>query len=371
MSFKKMLTQILLVSTILFASSCTRTPPTPPAVLRDWQTSTPEEQGMDSAKLEEMMEFIKEQGLDIDSVVVVRSGYIVLDEYPNREYGREYVHPLYSVKKSVFSALIGIAIQEGFSESVDQKVEDFFPERTIVNLDSQKQNMTLEHLLTMTSGLEWDERTYPYGDPRNNWTAALRRDDPALFALDRPMANGPGVEWVYNTGGSYLLSVIITKTTGYGYQRWILPQRGVYCAAGWKKQRIYVIPDLHTIVAFTANISDEDPDPESWLLYNFIGAAADWELFPGGRYTKYGLSFDYPGGMYVTAEMPIPGEEMVSEDSGWVQFDRDYPFEQIGVIGRQVVLKCWCSGYASEALLSDELCTAGGKGDPASSKYLP
>ena len=91
---------------------------------------------MDSAKLEEMMEFIKEQGLDIDSVVVVRSGYIVLDEYPNREYGREYVHPLYSVKKSVFSALIGIAIQEGFSESVDQKVEDFFPERTIVNLDS-------------------------------------------------------------------------------------------------------------------------------------------------------------------------------------------------------------------------------------------
>jgi len=210
----------------------------------------------------------------------------------------------------------------------------------------------------MTSGLEWDERTYPYGDPRNNWTAALRRDDPALFALDRPMANGPGVEWVYNTGGSYLLSVIITKTTGYGYQRWILPQRGVYCAAGWKKQRIYVIPDLHTIVAFTANISDEDPDPESWLLHNFIGAAADWELFPGGRYTKYGLSFDYPGGMYVTAEMPIPGEEMVSEDSGWVQFDRDYPFEQIGVIGRQVVLKCWCSGYASEALLSDELCTA-------------
>lgn len=418
MSIKEKLTQILLVGIILAVASCSSPTPTyifqvPERTDDGWETSTPEEQGMDSAKLVEMMEFIDEQDLDIDSVVVVRNGHIVLEEYPNQAYGRDDVHPLYSAKKSVFSALIGIAIQEGFIESVDQKVEDFFPERTIANLDSRKQNMTLEHLLTMTSGLEWDERTYPYGDSRNDWTAARTRDDPALFALDRPMANDPGMEWVYNTGGSHLLSVIITRTTGqstiefareflfgplgisevvwgddyqginnganllltprdmakfgylylnngtwegtqilpaewvarstethfvfsestgYGYQWWTLPQKGVYYAAGLYKQRIYVIPDLDMVVVFTANISNEDPDPEPWLLHNFIGAAVDWELLAGGRYTKYGLSFDYPGGMHVTAEMPIPGKEMVSDDSGWVQFDRDYPFEQIGVI---------------------------------------
>jgi len=111
---------------------------------------------MDSAKLDEMMESIDEMNLAIDSVVVVRNGYIVLEEYPDPNYGPDTLHQLYSATKSFTSALIGIAIQEGFIDNEEQRVLDLFPDRKIANLDSRKQNMTLEHLLTMTTGFEWN-----------------------------------------------------------------------------------------------------------------------------------------------------------------------------------------------------------------------
>ena len=186
---------------------------TPKEPTTEWQASTPEEQEMDSKKLDTMMDFIGKRGLAIDSVIVVRHGYIVLEEYPNPACSQNRLHEVHSVTKSFISALVGIAIREGFIESVEQRVVDFFPNRTIENLDSRKRSMTLEHLLTMTSGLEWDESTYPYGDSRNDVRQMYLSSDAAQFVLDRPMANDPGVGWLYNSGCSHLLSAIITQTT--------------------------------------------------------------------------------------------------------------------------------------------------------------
>jgi len=348
----------------------------------DWLTSTPEEQGMDSTKLDEMMEYIDELDLPIDSVIVVRHGYIVLEEYANPKYGPDTLHLLYSVTKSVTSALIGIAIEEGFIESVDQKVVDFFPERSIKNLDSQKQNMTLEHLLTMTTGFEWNA-----SDPTMPYTTVQMESssDPVQFVLDRPMATDPGGEWVYNNGASHLLSAIITKTTGYttlefareflfgplgisnvkwdlnrdpqgiycgfhgleltprdmakfgylylnngtwngkqivpaeyvarssetsflfwenegyGYQWWTFPQSGVYYASGMYGQRIFVVPDLDTVVVLTADLRKGAPG--SGLLHRFIIPACTGEVPPNSRYSRHGFSFDYPIGM-VISELP-------------------------------------------------------------------
>jgi parallel beta-helix repeat protein len=151
--------------------------------------------------------------IPIDSVVVVRNGYVVLEEYPRGD-SPNLLHELYSCTKSVSSALIGIAIGAGFIDSVQHRVLDFFPNRTFANLDSRKQAITLEHLLTMTSGLPWDEWTYTYGDSRNDVTRMMNSYDPVQFVLDRPMVSEPGTQWVYNSGGSHLLSAIINKTTG-------------------------------------------------------------------------------------------------------------------------------------------------------------
>jgi len=180
-----------------------------------WQTSIPENQGMNSTKLQELYVYTRDQNLPLDSVIVVRNGYIVYEDYPNPDvYGENDIHILYSVTKSFTSALIGIAIQEGYIEDVLDTVVSYFPNITIANLDAWKQAMTVEHLLNMMAGMEWDEWTYSYSDPRNDYTQMIYSGDCVQFVLDRPMAVAPGKLWRYNTGASHLLGAIIRQTTG-------------------------------------------------------------------------------------------------------------------------------------------------------------
>jgi len=176
---------------------------------KGWLTSTPEAQDMNGTKLDEMMEYIDENDIPIDSVIVVRNGNIVLEEYPLP--GSAYIHNIASCTKSFTSALVGIAIREGYIESIDQKVIDFFPDKVISNMDSRKQDMTIEHLLTMTPGFEWD---HDVDDPESDYYKIRASDDWTQYTLDRPMADNPGEEWVYCTGGSNLLSAIIERATG-------------------------------------------------------------------------------------------------------------------------------------------------------------
>ena len=97
---------------------------------------------MDSEMLADMLETIQEKDFDIDSVVVVRNGYMLVDAtvYPFKPGSR---HIIYSCTKSVVSALIGIAIDKGYIKGVDQPILDFFPERTVANLDANKQKIAL------------------------------------------------------------------------------------------------------------------------------------------------------------------------------------------------------------------------------------
>jgi hypothetical protein len=93
---------------------------------------------------------------------------------------------------------------------VNQPILEFFPEKTIANLDERKRAITIEHLLTMASGLETKD-SYLYGWAGLNdmrWSA-----DWAQYVLDRPMADIPGKEFEYSNGVSYLLSAIVQKTT--------------------------------------------------------------------------------------------------------------------------------------------------------------
>lgn len=238
------------VSTITPSPSPTQTPKEPayPWPTTGWQTSTPEKQGMDSKKLDEMMISITEQNLAIDSVLTVRHGYIVFEKYPGLLDDKDIIHPIYSCTKSVMGALIGIAVKEGFIDSLQHKVLDYFSDRTIQNLDSRKKSITLEHLLAMTGGMEWDEWRYPYTDPRNDWIKALYSSDTVQYVLDLPMASDPGVIWNYNGGYSYLLSAILTKTTkdntldfarkylfdplGISELNWNRDRNGIYDGAG-------------------------------------------------------------------------------------------------------------------------------------------
>jgi CubicO group peptidase (beta-lactamase class C family) len=105
------------------------------------------------------------------------------------------------------STLIGIAIDQGDINGVDQRVVDFFPGRTFAYLEAQKQAMTLDDLLTMRSGLDWQE-----GDTAYN--ALYLSRDWVQFVLDEPMAQAPGSAFNYCSGCSHVLSAIIQQSTG-------------------------------------------------------------------------------------------------------------------------------------------------------------
>ncbi len=178
-----------------------------------WRSSTPEQQGMDSELLLEMLDHIREREANIHSLLILRKGHLVLEAYFD-PYHKDISHVVHSVTKSITSALVGIAIDQGYIDGVDQPVLSYFPERTFSNIDPAKQAMTIEHLLTMTSGLSWPELDSSYISPSNPVRQMYRSQDAVQFVLDSPMAEEPGVRFNYNTGASHLLSAVIQETTG-------------------------------------------------------------------------------------------------------------------------------------------------------------
>ncbi len=177
-----------------------------------WTTTTPEEQGMNSTILDEMIQFIEDEGAPIKGLVVTRNGYIVKEGY--WMYNTENsTHQIFSCTKSFTGAIVGIAIKEGFIDNVSQKVLDFFPEMTIENMDARKEAMTLEHVLTMTTGLDWNEWNTTYIDPNNMYNQMFGSSNPIQFFLNLPTVYDPGTHWAYSTGASHLLSAIIQEAT--------------------------------------------------------------------------------------------------------------------------------------------------------------
>ncbi|MDB5861790.1 MAG: beta-lactamase [Ramlibacter sp.] len=174
-----------------------------------WQTASPESQGVDSGALQSLVSFGSFN--QMDSLLVVRHGRIVLETHyaPFRDGN---LHVINSATKSVLSTLVGMAIDKGLLPDARTPVLQLLPGRTAANTDARKQALTLQQLLDMTSGLEWDE---PLSDapPRSSIEMGRSRDW-TQFVLDRPMAHEPGAVFNYNTGNSQLASAILSQATG-------------------------------------------------------------------------------------------------------------------------------------------------------------
>jgi CubicO group peptidase (beta-lactamase class C family) len=178
-----------------------------------WATSTPEEQGMDPGRLEAMKAYIHERDIPIDSAIVVRHGRIVFEMY-GPGYSASKRHQLQSVTKSVTSMLVGIALDRGAIGGLDETIGELLPDYTTANPDPRRDRITLEHLLTMSDGIDWHEHTFPYEDPRNQWNRMSSSSDAVQYVLDRPMEHEPGEVWAYNSGASVLLGEAIEEATG-------------------------------------------------------------------------------------------------------------------------------------------------------------
>lgn len=171
-----------------------------------WQIASLAEQNIVPAPILEMIEGIRAgEYTGISSVLLVRGGFLVLEEYFGED-DRDRLHTMRSAAKAITSALVGIAIDKGFIESVDEPLLPYFPEYQgeIANWDERKRDITLAHVLSMTSGV------------RGNEDAMYPTDDWIKFYLDQPLAAAPGETFSYATSGVVTLGNVITRASGLG-----------------------------------------------------------------------------------------------------------------------------------------------------------
>jgi len=175
-----------------------------------WKSSSPDSLGLNSIRLNTMITRIKTTMPTIDSVLVIRHGYIAVEEYFG-SYNATTKHHVYSCTKSVVSTLVGIALDGGEIPSLDARVLDLLPEYMPGNMNDWKHNLTLKNLLTMTSGIDARD-DYP-----DNWIwldRLIEADDAVRYGLDLNVTVQPGTRFKYTNANSHLLSAIIIEKTG-------------------------------------------------------------------------------------------------------------------------------------------------------------
>jgi hypothetical protein len=124
------------------------------------------------------------------------------------------LHSMQSVSKTVSSVIIGIAMTRGdFKAGLDTPLLKYFDVAKVKNVDDRKRRITLRHVLTMTTGLDWNEEV-AYDDPKNDSSLMEAADDWVQYVIDRPMAQEPGKVFNYSSGVSELLAHIFERETG-------------------------------------------------------------------------------------------------------------------------------------------------------------
>jgi len=307
----------------------------------NWLNTTPEEQGLDSATLNRIDDVITENDIEVDSVIIIKNGYIVYEKYYH--YWTQYTpHTIQSCTKSFMSALIGIAIDMGYIDNVSQPILDFFPNYTIDNWDPRKENITLFHCLTMSTGLEFHEVDIPYEEPENDLFAMYRSDNMWQYVLDRPMENDPGEHWSYNSGGIELLGGIIEQTTGYSvvefaeeflfnpigidyFSWWIVPASGQYGCGGGLNLRPRDMARFGYLYLNEGNWNGTQVVSSEWVnvstrMYhdtgNWYHYGYTWWGIPG--YTFYEATGHYEQKIFI-----LPEEDIVVVFTGDIQ-DEDW-----------------------------------------------
>jgi CubicO group peptidase (beta-lactamase class C family) len=190
----------------------------------DWELAAPQSVAMDSVLLEGLRTHAREGAFpNLHAILIVRDGRLVFEEYFNG-FERETRQFTASVSKSVGSMLLGIAIDRGLlpelaERGVETPLPDALPEYADLLAEPDKRDLTLQHVLTMSAGLEWDEQSHPYSDPRNDWIRASGSDDPVGFVLRRPVVTEPGTAFNYNGGLSIALAHLVERGAGVSADR--------------------------------------------------------------------------------------------------------------------------------------------------------
>lgn len=307
----------------------------------NWSVASAEEVGLNSNMLNQGFLYATSKGY-INSILVVRNGKIGAEKYFNGKNKNSY-QTIRSVSKSFLSSIAAIVINKGLLK-LDQKMIDFFPEYKAQVKDTKINNITIEHLLRMRSGIKGDEEIYFTFTNSADWIKTI---------LGLQLEFEPGTKSLYSTAGTHLLSAILTKVTGmsmldYGrktlfepmgivIKEWLKDPQGYYFGGN---DMYFTIRDMAVLGLLYMNkgkLNNIQIVPEEWVaksVQSLSGASTGtW-----GKLSKYGYGYLWwngtlaekqiyfglgHGGQYVIC---IPSLDMIVAvqsypDSDWDQAD--------------------------------------------------
>ncbi|MCG6861820.1 MAG: beta-lactamase family protein, partial [Chromatiaceae bacterium] len=222
----------------------------PKVLANGWAVSSLSEEGVDPEKIRSLIkEVLRQKYKNIDGIVIVKNGKLILEEY---FYGfdRETPHDIRSVTKSISSIVTGIAIDQAVLDGVTERPYTYFKSyEPPPGWDARVRNVTIENILTMTSGYECDDFQTGF-----SCDIGLKDSDDWLrYALDLPMAHEPGTRWAYNSASPMLIGEMISINSGMSFKdyaaknllnplsikefQWLLSPNGRVFVAGSAKMR--------------------------------------------------------------------------------------------------------------------------------------
>ncbi len=177
----------------------------------DLPRSTPESEGIPSAHIQRFFEELDTCGdIRVHSVMLLRHGKVIA-EGSFKPYSSAYPHMMFSLSKTVTGMAVGMLVRDGLL-SLDEKIVDIFSDKGMLLRSPRVNNITVLHLLNMTSGIKFNEVGSVV---EKDWVKAYLQSD---------CVSEPGTEFSYNSMNSYLLSAIVRKKTGMGLKEYLTPR---------------------------------------------------------------------------------------------------------------------------------------------------
>lgn len=246
----------------------------------------------------------------VQSLMIEKDGELVYEEFRSG-MTRNTTTNIKSASKSILSLLVGIAINEGHLEGVDQTIGEFFPDYFEQNPDSAKESITIRNLLTMRSGLETTS-FHNYG----RWVIS---DNWVRFTLDQPFEEDKGGRMVYSTGSSHLLSVILTRATGISTR---------------------AFANEHLFSPLNINVGGWDRDPQGFYMGGNNLAISPYALLKIGNLILNGGSYN---GKQIVPQSWIRDSIKIYTRSNYNDYDYGYMWWQKQAGGRDVIF-AWGNG---------------------------
>jgi CubicO group peptidase (beta-lactamase class C family) len=206
---KKTITTLLIITTLITLSfaSQTNTFYLDPITYKDTSTKSNIELTANQKYQNQYKDLVKKlESLNhVKSFLVMKDGQLIVEEYFHSTKPEDS-NNIHSASKSILSALVGIAIEEGYIKSIYQPISDFLPREYFIGQSRLKKKITIYNLLTMTSGLKWEEDVTEYQiQNEKDWAKGI---------LSQKQDKYPGKSFNYSTGDTYLLGLVIQNATG-------------------------------------------------------------------------------------------------------------------------------------------------------------